>query len=106
MQSSMARILGIVAAVVRTVAAAIAAVILVYAIFLLFGAEPSNGLVQFTQSIYNAFGHFTWNMFTTSNPKYGQAINVAIAAVIWIVAGSLISKLIVRFAPSGTKSKT
>ena len=107
MQSSVARILGIVAAVVRTVAAVIAAVILVYAIFVLFDANPQNGLVSFTSSIYNDFGGFTKDLFhTTSNPKYGVAINVGLAAVIWIVAGSVISKLIVRFAPAGTSSST
>ena len=104
--SSVGRILGIVAAVVRGVAAVIAAVILVYAIFILFDANPDNGLVSFTASIYNDFGGFTKNLFSTSsNPKYGTAINVGLAAVIWVVAGSIISKLIVRFAPSGS-SKT
>ena len=48
MQSSVGHILGIVAAVVRGVAAVIAAVILVYALFILFGANPNNGLVTFT----------------------------------------------------------
>jgi hypothetical protein len=103
MQSSLARILGIVATVVRTVAAVIAAVILVYAVFVLFGANPNNGLVSFTSSVYDDFGGFTKDLFhTSSNPKYGVAINVGLAAVIWIVAGSVISKLIVRFAPSST----
>jgi hypothetical protein len=107
MQSSVARVLGIVAAVVRGVAAVIAAVILVYAIFLLFEANPNNGLVTFTRSIYEDFGGFTKDLFaTSSNPKYGQTINVGLAAVIWVVAGSLVSKLIVRFAPTGgTRSK-
>ena len=101
--SNVGRILGIVAAVVRGVAAVIAAVILVYAIFVLFDANPQNGLVSFTSSIYDDFGGFTKDLFhTSSNPKYGVAINVGLAAVIWIVAGSVLSKLIVRFAPSGT----
>ena len=101
--SNVGRILGIVAAVVRGVAAVIAAVILVYAIFVLFDANPQNGLVSFTSSIYDDFGGFTRDLFhTSSNPKYGVAINVGLAAVIWIVAGSVLSKLIVRFAPAGT----
>lgn len=106
MQTSVAGILGIVAAVVRGVAAVIAAVMVVYALFILFEANPTNGLVTFTNSIYNDFGGFTRDLFTTSNPKFGAAINVGLAAVIWVVAGSIISKLIVRFAPSGsTKTK-
>jgi len=100
--SSVGRILGMVAAVVRTVCAVIAAVILVYAVFILFDANPANGLVSFTRGVYQDFGGFTENLFSTSNPKFGVAINVALAAVIWIVAGSIVSKLIVRFAPSGS----
>jgi hypothetical protein len=105
MQSSVASILGIIAAVVRTVAAVIAAVMIVYALFILFGANPANGLVTFTQNIYESFGGFTKDLFSTSNPKFGAAINVGLAAVLWVVAGSLVSKLIVRFAPSNTKTK-
>jgi hypothetical protein len=103
MQSSVGHILGIVAAIVRGVAAVIAAVMLVYALFILFGANPTNGLVTFTQSVYESFGGFTKDLFSTSSdPKYGAAINVALAAVIWVVVGSIVSKVIVRFAPSGT----
>ena len=106
MRSSVAQILGIVAAIVRGVAAVIAAVMLVYALFILFGANPTNGLVTFTQGIYDSFGSFTENLFSTDNPKFGAAINVALAAVLWVVAGSIVSKLIVRFTPSGSsKSK-
>src|SRR4051812_47984599 len=98
----MGHILGIVAAIVRGVAAVIAAVMVVYALFILFEANPTNGLVTFTQSIYDSFGGFTRDLFSTSsNPKYGAAINVGLAAGIWGVAGSIVSKLIVRFAPVG-----
>jgi hypothetical protein len=100
--STVGRALGIVAAVVRTVCAVIAAVILVYAVFILFEANPGNGLVSFTRGFYDDFGGFTRDLFSTSNPKFGQAINVVIAAVIWVVAGSIVSKLIVRLAPSGS----
>ena len=100
--SSLGRIRGIVAAVVRTVCAVIAAVILVWAIFILFDANRANGLVSFTQGFYDDFGSFTENMFSTSDAKFGEAINVVVAAVIWVAAGSIVSKLIVRFAPSGS----
>jgi hypothetical protein len=103
--STVGRALGIVASVVRTVCAVIAAVILVYAVFILFEANPSNGLVSFTAGFYGDFGAFTRDLFTTSNARFGAAINVALAAVIWVVAGSIVSKLIVRFAPSSSSSK-
>jgi hypothetical protein len=106
MQTGVARILGIVAAVVRGVAAVIAAVILVYAVFLLFDANPDNGLVSFARGVYDDFGSFTRDLFSTSNPKFGQAIDVGLAAVIWVVAGSITSELLVRLTPtSSTKAK-
>jgi hypothetical protein len=89
------------ASVVRLVAGVIAALMLVYAVFILFGANPANDLVRFTGAVYAKFGSFTRDLFTTSsNPKYGQAIDVALAAVIYVVVGSILSKVIVRFAPA------
>jgi len=41
------------------VCAVIAAVILVYTIFILFEANPANGLVSFTRGVYQDFGGFT-----------------------------------------------
>jgi hypothetical protein len=99
-------VLTLVAAVVRCVAAVIAVVILVHAVFVLFGANPANGLVGFTRGVYDDFGAFTRDLFSTSsNPRYGQAIDVGLAALIWVVAGSLVSKLLIRLAPSGSEAK-
>lgn len=99
-----ARVFEIIATVVRVVCSVIAAVIVVHAIFVLFEANPANSLVSFARGWREDFGWFTVDLFTPSDPKIGEAINAALAAVIWVVAGSLISKLIVRFAPSGTAS--
>ena len=91
------------AAAVRAAASVIAALMVIYAAFVLFEANPANILVRFTGSAYAKFGWFTENLFTiTSNPKYGVVINVVLAAVIYVVVGSLVSKMIVRFAPTGS----
>ena len=95
----MARWFGLAASVVRLIGGVIGAVILVHAAFVLFGANPANALVQFTTSWRDNFAWFTKDLFTTTNPKFGEAINDALAAVIYVVVGSLISKLIVRLAP-------
>jgi hypothetical protein len=91
------------ASAVRLAASVIAALMVVYAVFVLFEANPTNILYRFTGSAYAKFGWFTENLFSmSSNPKYGVVINVVLAAVIYVVVGSLISKLIVRFAPTGS----
>ena len=96
-----ARVFELIATVVRVVCSIIAAVIVVHAIFVFFEANPANPLVSFARGWREDFGWFTVDLFTPSDPKIAEAINAALAAVIWVVAGNLISKLIVRFAPSG-----
>ncbi|MGY2002040.1 hypothetical protein [Blastococcus sp. SYSU DS1024] len=100
--SGAARILSLVATIVRVVFAVIAAVIVVHAVFVLFEANPENVLVQFAADWRNSFGWFTRDLFTPSDPKIAEAVNAALAALIWVVAGSLLSKLIVALAPSST----
>jgi uncharacterized membrane protein len=100
MMAMAARVFDLLATVVRVVAAVIAALIVIHAAFVLFEANPHNGLVQVTEGIRNTFGWFTRDLFTKPNPKMAEVINDALAALIWVVVGSLVSKLIVRFAPA------
>ena len=95
-----ARAFELVATVVRVVCAVIAALILIHAVFVLFEANRANMLVELTESVRNSFGGFTRDLFTKPNPKMAEVINDALAAVIWVVVGNLISKLVVRFAPA------
>jgi hypothetical protein len=95
-----ARIFDIAATVVRVVASVIAALIVVHAAFVLFEANPDNSLVELTASIRDAFGGFTKDLFTKPNPKIAEVINDVLAALIWVIAGTVVSKLIIRFAPS------
>jgi hypothetical protein len=96
----MARWFSLAASVVRLVGGVIGAVLLVHAVFVLFEANPANTLVQFTTSWRDHFGWFTEDLFTTSNPKFGEAIDDALAALIYVVVANLVSKLIVRLAPA------
>src|SRR3712207_7253710 len=95
-----ARIFTLLPTIVRAVCSVIAALIVVHAVFVLFEANPANLLVEFTTGWRDTFGWFTKNLFTPSDPKVAEAINDGLAALIWVVAGSLISKLIVRLTPA------
>ncbi|SFE14257.1 hypothetical protein SAMN05216574_102253 [Blastococcus tunisiensis] len=90
----------LVATVVRVVCSVVAALIVAHAVFVLFEANPTNVLVEFTAGWRNTFGWFTEDLFTPSDPKIAEAINDGLAALIWVVAGSLLSKLIVRLTPT------
>ncbi|MGY1809783.1 hypothetical protein ACI8AF_20645 [Blastococcus sp. SYSU D00669] len=102
----MARWFSLAAAAVRLIGGVIGAVILVHAVFVLFGANPANTLVQFTTDWRDNFGWFTEDLFTTTDPKFGEAINDALAALIYVVLGNLVSKLIVRLAPAQKPAKS
>jgi hypothetical protein len=95
-----ARVFSLVVTIVRAVCSVIAGVIVIHAVFVLFEANPANGLVSSTAGWRDTFGWFTEDLFTPSDPKIAEAINDGIAALIWVVVGSLLSKLIVGLAPS------
>src|SRR3954447_16714089 len=95
-----ARVFTLIATVVRVVCSIIAALIVVHAVFVLFEANPDNLLVEFTTGWRDTFGWFTKDLFQPSNAKIGEAINDALAALIWVIIGMLLSKVIVRFAPA------
>ena len=99
-----ARVFSLLATIVRVVCSVIAALIVIHAVFVLFEANPDNLLVHFTAGWRDTFGWFTKNLFTPSDPKIAEAINDGLAALIWVVAGNLLSKLIVRMTPA-TSSK-
>jgi uncharacterized membrane protein len=96
------RVFGLLASAVRLVASVIAALIIVHAVFVLFEANPTNTLVTFTAGVRDSFGWFTKDLFSTSTPKFGEAIDDALAGIIYLVLGNLVSKLITRVAPAPT----
>jgi hypothetical protein len=69
-------------------------------VFVLFEANPANLLVEFTAGVRDTFGWFTRDLFAPSDPKIAEAVNDGLAALIWVVVGSLVSKLLVRLAPA------
>jgi len=101
-----ARVFSLLATIVRVVCSVIAALIVIHAVFVLFEANPENLLVKFTAGWRDTFGWFTKDLFSPSDPKIAEAINDGLAALIWVVLGSLLSKLIVRLTPaSSSKAK-
>lgn len=103
-RNATSRVVTLLAAAVRLAGAVIGGLILVYAVFVLFKANPANPLVSFTGGIRDSFGWFTKNLFTMTDAHLGEAINAALAGLIYVVLGSMLSKLIVRFAPTPTRS--
>jgi hypothetical protein len=95
-----ARVLTLLAAIVRVACSVIAGLIVIHAVFVLFEANPANLLVEFTAGVRDTCGWFTKDLFAPSDPKIAEAVNDGLAALIWVVVGSLVSKLLVRLAPA------
>jgi hypothetical protein len=98
-------LLTLLAAAVRLVASVVAGLILVYAVFTFFEANPGNPLVEFTAGVRDSLGWFTKDLFNPADPKLAETINAVLAAVVWVVLGNLLSKVITRLAPGRARSK-
>lgn len=96
------RVFGLLATIVRVACAVIAALILAHAVFVFFTANPANPLVESSTGWRNTFAWFTQDLFTTEDLSTGEAINDALAALSYVVLGSLVSQLILRSAPSSS----
>jgi hypothetical protein len=104
-RSAASSLLTLLAAAVRLVASVVAGLIVVYAVFTFFEANPANPLVEFTAGVRNSLGWFTKDLFHPSDPKIAETINAVLAAVVWVVVGNLLSKAITKLAPGRARSK-
>jgi hypothetical protein len=100
-RSATGSLLSTLAAAVRLVASVIGGLILLYAVFVFFEANPDNPLVEFTGGVRRSLGGFTTGLFTPSDPKLAETINSVLAALVWVVGGNVVSKALVRLAPAG-----
>jgi hypothetical protein len=84
--------------VVRLVVGVVVAIIVLAIVLRLFSANPSNSVVR---DIHDAgrtlVGPFR-NVFSLRNPKAALAVNWGVAAVVYLIVGSLIASLIARVA--------
>jgi hypothetical protein len=89
------------ARLVRVVAWVVALVIVAGIVLVLFDANLGNVIVR---DIHDAakflVGPFT-NVFTPKSRKASIAVNWGLAAVVYLIAGSLIAGLLTRLAPRG-----
>ena len=104
-RNAASRVVTSIAAAVRLVSAVVGGLIVLYAVFVLFEANPTNPLVEFTTAVRNDFGAFTRDLFSPEDPKIAETVNALLAAIVWVLVGNLLSKAIVRLAPR-TKSSS
>jgi hypothetical protein len=90
-----------IARLVRLIVGLVVLVIVAAIVLRVAGANPGNVIVKDVHDVARALVGPFKNVFTIKNPKASIAANWGLAAVVWLVVGGLIAKLIARAAPSG-----
>ena len=97
--SAMGSLLLAIARLVRLAAWLVALVIVVAIVLRIAGANPGNVIVRDIHDVAKALVGPFHNVFTIKNPKASIAANWGLAAVVWLVVGSVIASLLTRIAP-------
>src|SRR5436305_885210 len=97
--SAMGSLLLALARVVRLAAWIVALVIVAAIVLRIAGANPANVIVRDIHDIGKTLVGPFHNVFSIKNPKVSIAANWGLAAVVWLVVGSVIASLLARIAP-------
>ncbi|MEV0384405.1 hypothetical protein [Nonomuraea sp. NPDC050643] len=93
------RIVGAVAYVVKVASRVAALIVVLYAAFSVFRANPANIWYQFVESLASWLSLGLPNLFQLADPRWTTLVNYGLAAVVWLIAGSALAGLIRRAAP-------
>lgn len=88
-----------IARLVRLVATIVVLIIVAAIILRLAGANPGNTIVHDVHSVAATLVGPFKNVFTISNPKTSLAVNWGLAAIVYLLVGHLVARLIARMAP-------
>ena len=83
----------------KAVAAAIVAGILLYVL----GANQSNSVVEVVMDAGRFLVGPFESLFTMDDAKWELAVNWGIAAVVWVIAGALVARLLVGLGGAGRR---
>lgn len=86
----------ILSTVLRAIGLAIVAVLVVYIVLVLLDANPANAFFAFVAYLANVFDLGLSNLFVQANAKLAVALNYGVAAIIWLVITSLVTRLVRR----------
>lgn len=86
----------VLAAVLRGIGLAIVAVLVVFILLTLLDANPSNAFASFIAYLADVFDLGLSDLFLPDNAKLRVTLNYGMAAVIWLVITSIVSRLASR----------
>ena len=85
---------GTAARVVFGVTALFAAIEALYILLIVLGANTANGFFRFISSIAEPLALFFPGLFSTGSYNLDVILNYGLAAVFWLVIGSIIARII------------
>jgi hypothetical protein len=90
-----------IARLVRLIVRIVVLIIVAAIILRILGANASNSIVRDIHDVGRALvGPFN-NVFSIKNAKVSIAVNWGVAAVVYLIVGGFIARLIARLAPRG-----
>lgn len=87
------------AAAVRLASRLAALILVLYAIFTVFRANPANVWYQFVESLASPLSVGLANLFQLADVRWTTLVNYGLAALVWLIVGSVVAGLIRRAAP-------
>lgn len=82
------------AGVVEWVGSLVAVILVVHAVLTVSGANPENFVASFTSSVAPVLATGFMNLFQPDDPALALVLNCGSAAVFWVLAASMIGRLI------------
>jgi hypothetical protein len=92
-----ARVVNILATVVRWAGLIVAIILVVRVLLTVGGANPSNGITSFITSWSDPLAWGFKDLFTPSDGKLRVLVNYGIAAIFWLVVSSVLARIIRKF---------
>nr|WP_263250464.1 hypothetical protein [Saccharopolyspora rosea] len=89
-----ARVVGTLTAVVRWVGTLFAALLAVHVVLTVGGANPDNGITRFVARWAEPLALGFQDLFTPADPKLAVLVNYGIAALFWLFATSLATRVL------------
>jgi hypothetical protein len=90
------RAIGTVASILRIVGLVIVAILVIYILLSIFGANQANSFATFIRDGANTFSLGLADLFTPADPRLRVGLNYGIAALIWLVITGVVVGIVRR----------
>jgi len=93
------KVLTVAASVIRILTVIFAAILVIHVVLAVAGANPNNGITVFFSSLADNLTLGIGDLFLPASESLRIILNFGLAAVVWLVIGVVVSKLLNALAP-------